>query len=75
MDKDGPGLPCSNQSMNNPRQETQSDRESRLRYFEKNKEFILETLHYETTGDCLSEENRLRLTEYLDIESDDDGSG
>lgn len=62
--------------MNNPRQETQADRESRLRYFEQYKEFILETLHYESTGDGLPEENKLRLTDaHLDIESDNDGSG
>ena len=62
--------------MNNPRQETQADRELRLRYFEQHKEVILETLHYESAGVGLSEENKLRLTDaYLDIESDDDGSG
>ena len=61
--------------MKHPRHETLESRESRLRYF-KHKKFILETLHYESAGDGLSEENKLRLTDaYLDIESDDDGSG
>ena len=62
--------------MNNSIQKTQANRESRLHYFEQHRELILATLHYESAGDGLSEENKLRLTDaYLDIESDDDGSG
>ena len=61
--------------MKHPKHETLESRESKLRYFEQHKEFILETLHYESAGDGLSEENKLRLTDaYLDIESDEDGS-
>ena len=58
--------------MKNPRHKTQGGRESRLRYFEQHREFILATLHYESAGDGLSDENKLRLTDaYLDIKSDD----
>ena len=49
--------------MNNPRQETQADRESRLRYFEQHKEFILGTLQYKSAADGLSDENKLRLSD------------
>ena len=59
--------------MKNPKYKTQGGRESRLRYFEQHREFILATLHYESAGDGLSDENKLRLTDaYLDIKSDDE---
>ncbi len=62
--------------MNEPRHRTQVGRESRLRYFEQHREFILATLQYESAGDSLSDDNKIRLTDaYLDIKSDDDESG
>ena len=60
-----------------------NNKEPRLRQVEdqdftssNNAKFILETLHDESAGEGLSEENKLRLIDaYLDIESDDEGSG
>ena len=60
------------QAMATPRSHTKEGRESRLRYYEDHREYILATLHYEAAGDGLSDDNKLRLTDaYLDIQSDD----